>query len=74
MDLALSQPPTDGSVNAVEAMIQRARQTMLYLGVDYQDMAHAMDLLAQYQKAVKFPEKGIFEVSQQNGGPCGEAH
>ena len=47
------------------------KTTMLYLGIDQQDMARAMDLLAQYQKSVKCPEKGTFGISQQNGGPCG---
>ena len=44
---------------------------MLYLGIDQQDMAHAMDLLAQYQKTVKCPDKGTFEKSQYSSGPCG---
>ena len=47
------------------------KTTVLYLGIDQEDMAHAMDLLAQYQKAVKCPEKGVLGVSQQNSGPCG---
>jgi hypothetical protein len=34
-------------------------------------MAHAMDLLAQYQKTVKCPDKGTFEKSQYSSGPCG---
>jgi integrase len=47
------------------------KTTMLYLGIDQQDMAYAMDLLARYQEAVKCPEKGILEDSQQESGPCG---
>lgn len=47
------------------------KTTMLYLGIDQADMAHAMNLIAEYQKAVKCPEKGVFGLSQQNGGPCG---
>jgi hypothetical protein len=30
-----------------------------------------MDLLAQYQKTVKCPDKGTFEKSQYSSGPCG---
>lgn len=47
------------------------RTTMLYLGLKADDCAHAMDVYGEYQKAVKIPEKGISDSSQQNGGPCG---
>jgi len=47
------------------------RTTELYLGIKADDVARAMDLYGEYQKAVKIPEKGISGISQQNGGPCG---
>lgn len=47
------------------------RTTGLYLGIRADDVAHAMELYGQYQKAVKIPEKGISDTSQQDGGPCG---
>jgi len=47
------------------------RTTLLYLGLKAQDTTNALERLAQYQKAVKIPENGIFGTSQQNSGPCG---
>lgn len=47
------------------------RTTLLYLGLKAQDTTNALERLAQYQKAVKIPENGIFGISQQNSGPCG---
>jgi integrase len=47
------------------------RTTELYLGLKADDVAHAMVLYSEYQKAVKIPEKGISDTSQQESGPCG---
>ena len=47
------------------------RTTELYLGLKGDDVARAMELYGEYQKAVKIPEKGISDISQQNSGPCG---
>lgn len=47
------------------------KTTILYLGLDLEDMSAAMDKYAQYQKAAIIPETGISGVSQINGGPCG---
>lgn len=47
------------------------KTTMLYLGLDIQDMSQTMNRLAAYQKAVKIPENGILGDSQQKNGPCG---
>ena len=47
------------------------KTTMLYLGLDLDDMDGAMQQYAQYQKAAKIPGNGISGSSQQNGGPCG---
>ena len=47
------------------------RTTQLYLGLKGEDVASAMEHYGEYQKAVKIPEKGISDSSQQNGGPCG---
>lgn len=47
------------------------KTTKLYLGIDQADMARGMNLLAEYQKSVKCPKKGILGISQISGGPCG---
>lgn len=47
------------------------KTTMLYLGLDIQDMSETMARLATYQKAVKIPGSGILGDSQQKDGPCG---
>ncbi|MFH1578926.1 MAG: site-specific integrase [Thermoplasmatota archaeon] len=47
------------------------KTTMLYLGLDIQDMSQTMNRLAAYQKTVKIPGNGILGDSQQKDGPCG---
>jgi len=47
------------------------KTTLLYLGLKARDTTEALKRLAQYQKAVKIPENGIFDSSQQSSGPCG---
>lgn len=47
------------------------RTTQLYIGLRADDVARAMEVYGQYQKAVRIPENGISATSQQDGGPCG---